>query len=78
MIDIPKHKKLILFDGICNLCNDSVLKIIKNDKKGGLSDELAAFGDLGIVGGSSKNIDNEIEILTSYGPFKKSNQEEQQ
>ncbi len=33
MIDLPKHKKLILFDGICNLCNDTVLKIIKNDKK---------------------------------------------
>lgn len=33
MIDIPKHKKLILFDGVCNLCNDSVLKIIKYDKK---------------------------------------------
>lgn len=33
MIDIPKNKKLILFDGICNLCNNSVLKVIKYDKK---------------------------------------------
>lgn len=33
MIDIPKHKKLILFDGVCNLCNDAVLKVIKYDKK---------------------------------------------
>lgn len=33
MIDLPKNKKLILFDGICNLCNDSVLKVIKNDRK---------------------------------------------
>jgi len=32
MIDIPKNKKLILFDGICNLCNKSVLKVIKYDK----------------------------------------------
>ena len=39
--------------------------LIKNDKQGGLSEELAAFEDLGIVGGSSKNIDNEIEILKS-------------
>lgn len=39
--------------------------LIKNDKKGGLSEELAAFEDLGIVGGSGKNIDNEIEILKS-------------
>ncbi|KGL60918.1 Predicted thiol-disulfide oxidoreductase YuxK, DCC family [Polaribacter sp. Hel1_33_78] len=33
MIDIPKNKKIILFDGICNLCNDVVLKLIKIDKK---------------------------------------------
>ncbi len=33
MIDIPKNKKIILFDGICNLCNDVVLKVIKYDKK---------------------------------------------
>ena len=33
MIDIPKNKKIILFDGSCNLCNDVVLKVIKYDKK---------------------------------------------
>lgn len=33
MIDLPKDKKIILFDGVCNLCNNSVLKVIKNDKK---------------------------------------------
>ncbi|MDG1226400.1 MAG: DCC1-like thiol-disulfide oxidoreductase family protein [Polaribacter sp.] len=33
MIDIPKDKKIILFDDICNLCNDAVLKVIKYDKK---------------------------------------------
>ncbi|MDX6747296.1 DCC1-like thiol-disulfide oxidoreductase family protein [Polaribacter sp. PL03] len=33
MIDIPKNKKVILFDGICNLCNDAVTKTIKYDKK---------------------------------------------
>lgn len=32
MIDLPAHKKIILFDGICNLCNNLVLKIIKYDK----------------------------------------------
>lgn len=30
---LPKHKKLILFDGVCNLCNASVQFIIKHDKK---------------------------------------------
>ena len=33
MVDLPKDKKIILFDGVCNLCNDSVLKVIKYDKK---------------------------------------------
>jgi len=33
MIELPKHKKLILFDGVCNLCNASVLYVIKRDKK---------------------------------------------
>lgn len=32
-LDIPKNKKIVLFDGVCNLCNDSVVKIIKQDKK---------------------------------------------
>ena len=33
MIDnLPKDKQLILFDGICNLCNASVLYVIKHDK----------------------------------------------
>jgi predicted DCC family thiol-disulfide oxidoreductase YuxK len=30
---IPSGKKVILFDGVCNLCNDSVIKVINNDKK---------------------------------------------
>lgn len=32
MIKLPKHKQLILFDGVCNLCNASVLYVIKRDK----------------------------------------------
>lgn len=30
---LPKGKKIILFDGVCNLCNDSVQFVIKHDKK---------------------------------------------
>jgi predicted DCC family thiol-disulfide oxidoreductase YuxK len=33
MINNLKHKKLILFDGVCNLCNASIQYVIKNDKK---------------------------------------------
>lgn len=31
--DLPKDKKIILFDGVCNLCDQSVQLIIKKDKK---------------------------------------------
>lgn len=33
MIKLPKDKHLILFDGVCNLCNSSVQYIINHDKK---------------------------------------------
>ncbi|MNQ66896.1 hypothetical protein D3C85_813980 [compost metagenome] len=33
LANIAKDKKIILFDGICNLCNSAVQFIIKNDKK---------------------------------------------
>lgn len=31
--NLPKNKKIILFDGVCNLCDSSVQFIIKNDSK---------------------------------------------
>ena len=30
---IPEGKLIVLFDGVCNFCNDSVQRIIKNDSK---------------------------------------------
>jgi predicted DCC family thiol-disulfide oxidoreductase YuxK len=33
MVDIPKNKKVILFDGVCNLCNNAVTIVIKFDRK---------------------------------------------
>lgn len=33
MQKLPKNKKIILFDGVCNLCNSAVQFIIKHDKK---------------------------------------------
>lgn len=33
MLNIPKDKKIIIFDGLCNLCDASVQKIIKHDSK---------------------------------------------
>ena len=31
--EIPKDKKILLFDGVCNLCNFSVKFVIEHDKK---------------------------------------------
>jgi predicted DCC family thiol-disulfide oxidoreductase YuxK len=33
MQNLPPNKKIILFDGVCNLCNTAVQFIIKYDKK---------------------------------------------
>ena len=33
MLEFPKDKKIILFDGVCNLCEASVQFIIKRDTK---------------------------------------------
>lgn len=55
---IPKNKKLILFDGVCNLCNDAVLKIIKHDKK-----DIFLFTAL--QSNIGKNIINELGIDSS-------------
>ena len=31
--DLPKDKKIVLFDGVCNLCDNTVQLIIRRDKK---------------------------------------------
>ncbi|MDG2194751.1 MAG: DCC1-like thiol-disulfide oxidoreductase family protein [Polaribacter sp.] len=33
MDQLPKNKKIILFDGLCKLCNSAVLRVVKYDKK---------------------------------------------
>lgn len=32
-MNLKKKHKIILFDGVCNLCNSTVQRVIKNDKK---------------------------------------------
>ena len=56
--NIPENKKLILFDGVCNLCNEAVLQIIKQDKK-----DIFLFTAL--QSNAGKNIINELGIDTS-------------
>jgi len=53
--NIPENKKLILFDGVCNLCNDVVLKIIRQDKN-----DIFLFTAL--QSNTGKNIINELGI----------------
>lgn len=32
-MNLPQNKKIILFDGVCNLCDNAVQYVIKHDKK---------------------------------------------
>ncbi len=64
MLDFPKGKKIILFDGVCNLCEASVQFVIKYDTKD-VFRFVALQSDLGIaivkhIGLESKNIDSII------------------
>lgn len=69
-IDIAKNKQLILFDGVCNLCNSSVLYVIKRDKK-----DKFLFAPLQSDTGkeiiSNFNIDTQkIDSILLYNPEK--------
>ena len=33
MLNLPPNKKIILFDGVCNLCDSAVQFVIKHDRK---------------------------------------------
>lgn len=62
MQNLPPNKKIILFDGVCNLCNSAVQFVIKYDKKdtfrfvalqSELGQEILAY-----IGINAKNIDS--------------------
>ncbi len=62
--ELPKNKKIILFDGVCNLCNSSIQFVIKYDKKDAFR-FVALQSDLGIkiikhIGIVNQNIDSVI------------------
>lgn len=64
MISFPEGKKIILFDGFCNLCESSVQFVIKHDKKD-IFRFVALQSDLGKeivkhIGLSTKHIDSVI------------------
>ncbi len=66
--DLPKDKKIILFDGICNLCDNAVQFIIKHDKN-----DIFRFVSLQSELGNSisKHIgikNNQIDSIILYQP----------
>jgi predicted DCC family thiol-disulfide oxidoreductase YuxK len=57
-MELPKDKKIILFDGVCNLCDATVQEVIKRDKND-VFRFVALQSDLG------KEITNHIGVDTS-------------
>ncbi len=76
-MEFPKDKKIILFDGVCNLCESSVQFIIKHDKKD-VFRFVALQSDLGkkimqYIGIESDNIDSIVLYNPGVAYFYKSN-----
>ena len=64
MLNLPPNKKIILFDGVCNLCDAAVQFVIQHDKKD-VFRFVALESELGQeilehIGINSKNIDSII------------------
>ena len=77
MESLPKNKKIILFDGVCNLCNASVEFVIQHDKKD-IFRFVAIQSDLGTtiikhIGIDSKNIDSIVLYEPGVAYYYKSN-----
>ncbi len=68
MIDLPTNKKIILFDGVCNFCNDAVLKIIRYDKNNQFV-FASLQSDIGIKITNHLGIDtSKIDSIVLYEP----------
>jgi predicted DCC family thiol-disulfide oxidoreductase YuxK len=76
MQNLPPNKKIILFDGVCNLCNSAVQFVIKNDKKdvfrfvplqSELGQEILAH-----IGIDAKNIDSIVLYVPGVANYYKS------
>ena len=68
--ELPKNKKLILFDGVCNLCNSSVQYVIKHDKKNQFM-FTALQSEIGKQIIKAHNINtNKIDSILLYTPEK--------
>ncbi len=74
---LPKNKKIILFDGVCNLCNSFVQFVIKYDKKD-IFRFVALQSEIGQeiiknIGLKNKNIDSVVFYESKVTYYIKSN-----
>ncbi|MCM4158857.1 thiol-disulfide oxidoreductase DCC family protein [Antarcticibacterium flavum] len=61
---IPKGKKIILFDGVCNLCNNAVNFIIERDKK-----DIFLFASLQSEIGQQLTAERGIDVEEAMNSF---------
>lgn len=76
MLDLPKNKKIILFDGVCNLCDSLLQFVIHHDKKD-VFRFVALQSPLGQeivnhIGIQNKNIDSIILYVPGVAYYYKS------
>jgi predicted DCC family thiol-disulfide oxidoreductase YuxK len=76
MLDLPKNKKIILFDGVCNLCDSLLQFVIRHDKKD-VFRFVALQSNLGQeivnhIGVQNKNIDSVILYVPGVAYYYKS------
>lgn len=76
MLDLPKNKKIILFDGVCNLCDSLLQFVIRHDKKD-VFRFVALQSNLGQeivnhIGIQNKNIDSIILYVPGVAYYYKS------
>ncbi len=76
-MNLPQNKKIILFDGVCNLCNAFVQFVIKHDKKD-IFRFVALQSDFGKkiiknIGLENQNIDSVVFYDANNTFFIKSN-----
>ena len=60
--NLPKDKKIIVFDGVCNLCNSSINYVIDNDKNDHFR-FVTLQSDLGLVIQDKLNYQNNIRNI---------------
>lgn len=66
--DLPQDKKIILFDGICNLCDQVVQYVIKHDKKD-VFRFVAQQSELGVILLKHIGVDNaKTDSIILYEP----------